>query len=233
MIKKGIIVGININNKNKRLYKYEEELVSEESEIIIEKDEEIINMLLPSIPQDTDVYWGEWSGRHKFSLGIERTAVNIIKKANNNLIKRSPEKFWKIYEKYMGKGYPVFNEFILEGFEKLDNNYSDKIIDYLCDDFEKNIFDVEKIENKIYYFYEKDSIEMYKRVREYKMNYICRKMPWDWWGNLQVELIPFLPEKRLSKKTKELYNILQRRFKNGSNYYIYIQMDIADLFGHQ
>lgn len=37
----------------------------------------------------------------------------------------------------MGKGYPVFNEFILEGFEKLDNNYSDKIIDYLCDDFEK------------------------------------------------------------------------------------------------
>lgn len=238
----------NINNKNKRLYKYEEELVSEESEIIIEKDEEIINMLLPSIPQDTDVYWGEWSGRHKFSLGIERTAVNIIKKANNNLIKRSPEKFWKIYEKYMGKGYPVFNEFILEGFEKLDNNYSDKIIDYLCDDFEKNIFDVssgngdellitkkilkkhlkscnkksfEKIENKIYYFYEKDSIEMYKRVREYKMNYICRKMPWDWWGNLQVELIPFLPEKRLSKKTKELYNILQRRFKNGSNYYIY------------
>lgn len=238
----------NINNKNKRLYKYEEELVSEESEIIIEKDEEIINMLLPSIPQDTDVYWGEWSGRHKFSLGIERTAVNIIKKANNNLIKRSPEKFWKIYEKYMGKGYPVFNEFILEGFEKLDNNYSDKIIDYLCDDFEKNIFDVssgngdellitkkilkkhlkfcnkksfEKIENKIYYFYEKDSIEMYKRVREYKMNYICRKMPWDWWGNLQVELIPFLPEERLSKKTKELYNILQRRFKNGSNYYIY------------
>ena len=238
----------NINNKNKRLYKYEEEWVSEESEIIIEKDEEIINMLLPSIPQDTDVYWGEWSGRHKFSLGIERTAVNIIKKANNNLIKRSPEKFWEIYEKYMGKGYPVFNEFILEGFEKLDNNYSDKIIDYLCDDFEKNIFDVssgngdellitkkilkkhlkscnkksfEKIENKIYYFYEKDSIEMYKRVREYKMNYICRKMPWDWWGNLQVELIPFLPEERLSKKTKELYNILQRRFKNGSNYYIY------------
>ena len=238
----------NINNKNKRLYKYEEELVSEESEIIIEKDEEIINMLLPSIPQDTAVYWGEWSGRHKFSLGIERTAVNIIKKANNNLIKRLPEKFWNIYEKYMGKGYPIFNEFILEGFEKLDNNYSDKIIDYLCEDFEKNIFDIssgngdellitkkvlkkhlkfcdkkyfEKIENKIYYFYEKDSVKMYKRVRENKMNYIYSKMPWDWWGNLQVELIPFLPEERLNIKTKDLYNILQRRFKNGSNYYKY------------
>lgn len=53
------------------------------------------------------------------------------------MIKRLPEKFWNIYEKYMGKGYPIFNEFILEGFEKLDNNYSDKIIDYLCEDFEK------------------------------------------------------------------------------------------------
>lgn len=238
----------NISNKNKRLYKYEEELVSEESEIIIEKDEEIINILLPCIPQDTDGYWGEWSGRHKFSLGIERTAVNIIKKANNNLIKRLPEKFWNIYERYMGKGYPIFNELILEGFEKLDDNYSDKIIDYLCNDFEKNIFDIssgnrdelliakrilnkhlkycnqrcfEKIEKKIYYFYEKDSVEMYKRVREYKMNYTCSKMPWDWWGNLQVELIPFLPEERLSEKTKELYNILQRRFKNGSNRYRY------------
>lgn len=238
----------NISNKNKRLYKYEEELVNEESEIIIEKDEEVINMLLPCIPQNTDGYWGKWSGRNKFSLGIERTAVNIIKKANNNLIKRLPENFWNIYERYIGKGYPIFNELILEGFEKLGDNYSDKIIDYLCDDFEKNIFDIssgnmdellitkkilnkhlktcskrcfEKIENKIYYFYEKDSIEMYKRVREYKMNYICKKMPWDWWGNLQVELIPFLPEERLSKKTKELYNILQRRFKNGSNYYRY------------
>jgi hypothetical protein len=238
----------NISNKNKRLYKYEEELVSEESEIIIGKDEEVINMLLPCIPQDTDGYWGKWSGRHKFSLGIERTAVNIIKKANNNLIKRLPEKFWNIYERYMGKGYPIFNELILEGFEKLDDNYSDKIIDYLCDDFEKNIFDIssgnrdellitkrilnkhlkscnqrcfEKIEKKIYYFYEKDSVEMYKRVREYKMNYTCIKMPWDWWGNLQVELIPFLPEERLNKKTKELYCILQRRFKNGSSRYRY------------
>lgn len=238
----------NISNKDNRTYEYEEELVSETSEIIVEKDEEIINMLLPSIPQYTDVYFGEWSGRHKFILSIERIAVNIIKKANNNLITKSPEKFWNIYEKYMGKGYPIFNEFILEGFEKLNENYSDKIINYLCDDFEKNIFDVssgngdkllitkrilekhlrycnkenfEKIEKKIYYFYEKNSIDMYKRVREYKMNYICRKMPWDWWGNLQVELIPFLPEERLSKKTKELYNILQRRFKNGSNYYRY------------
>ncbi len=238
----------NISNKNKRLYRYEEELVDEESDIIIKNDEEIINMLLPHIPVEIDKYWGKWTGRNKFSIGIERTAVSIIKKANNNLIKNHPEKFWNIYEKYMGKGYPLFNEFILEGFERLPEKYSDKIIEYLCNDFEKNIFDISsgnndelliakkvlmkhsktcsmenfrKLESIIYYFIQKNSVDLYKSVREYKLNYTCKKMPWDWWGNLQVELIPYLCEDRMSKKTKELMMALKRRFNNGSNYFHY------------
>lgn len=238
----------NISNKNKRLYRYEEELVDEESDIIIKNDEEIINMLLPHIPVEIDKYWGKWTGRNKFSIGIERTAVSIIKKANNNLIKNHPEKFWNIYEKYMGKGYPLFNEFILEGFERLPEKYSDRIIEYLCNDFEKNIFDISsgnndelliakkvlmkhsktcsmenfrKLESIIYYFIQKNSVDLYKSVREYKLNYTCKKMPWDWWGNLQVELIPYLCEDRMSKKTKELMMVLKRRFNNGSNYFHY------------
>lgn len=237
-----------ISKKNKRLYRYEEEFVDEESDIIIEKDEEIIKMLLPCIPTEIDKYWGKWTGRHKYSLGIERATINIIKKANNNLIKNFPEKFWNIYEKYMGKGYSLFNEFILEGFEKLPEIFSDKIIEYLCSDFKNNILDIssgngdellaikkilkkhskscnksnfEKIEDKIYYFYQKDSKDLYKDVRKYKLNYTCKEMPWDWWGNLQVELIPYLDRERLGQKTKDLYDVLQRRFKNGSNYFYY------------
>ena len=237
-----------ISNKNKSLYKYEEELVTEESDIIIEKDEEIIKMLLPCIPKEIDPYWGKWTGRYKYSLGIERATINIIKKANNNLIKNSPEKFWGMYEEYMGQGYPIFNEFILEGFSKLPISYSDRIIEYLCEDFENNIFDIssgngdkllltkkilcehspscresnfKRIENKIYYFYEKEAKELYKDIRKYKMNSIYRRMPWDWWGNLQVELIPFLSEERLSEKTRALSNVLKRRFEDGSNYYKY------------
>lgn len=237
-----------INNKNKSLYRYEEELVTEESDIIIKKDEEIIKMLLPCIPKEIDSYWSKWTGRYKYSLGIERATISIIKKANNNLIKNSPEKFWSIYEKYMGQGYPIFNEFILEGFSKLPICYSDRIIEYLCEDFENNIFDIssgngdkllltkkilsvhspycsesnfKRIENKIYYFYEKEAKELYKDVRKYKMNSIYKRMPWDWWGNLQVELIPFLSEERLSEKTRNLSNVLTRRFENGSSYYKY------------
>lgn len=238
----------NISNKNRRLYRYEEEFVDEESDIIIKNDEEIINMLLPHIPIEIEKYWGKWTGRNKYSIGIERAAISIIKKANNNLIKNKPEKFLNIYEKYMGKGYPLFNEFILEGFENLPEKYSDRIIEYLCNDFEKNIFDIssgnndellttkkvltkhsktcsneifKKLENKIYYFMQKDSVNLYKRVREYKLNYICKKMPWDWWGNLQVELIPCLCEDRTSKKTKDLMMVLNRRFDKGSNYFHY------------
>lgn len=238
----------NISNKNKRLYRYEEELVDEESDIIIKNDEEIINMLLPCIPVEIDEYFGKWTGRYKISIGIERAAVNIIKKANNNLIKNQPEKFWNIYEKYMGKGYPLFNEFILEGFENLPEQYSDKIIEYLCDNFEKNIFEqtsgnndkllstkkvlmkhsktcsienFRKLESIIYYYIQENSIELYKDVREYKLNYTCRKMPWDWWGNLQVELLPYLCKDRMNKKTKELMMVLNRRFDNGSNYFHY------------
>lgn len=238
----------NISNKNKRLYRYEEELVDEESDIIIKNDEEIINMLLPYIPVEIDEYFGKWTGRYKFSIGIERAAVNIIKKANNNLIKNQPEKFWNIYEKYMGKGYPLFNEFILEGFVNLPEQYSDKIIEYFCDNFEKNIFEqtsgnndkllttkkvlmkhsktcsienYRKLESIIYYYIQKNSIELYKDVRAYKLNYTCRKMPWDWWGNLQVELLPYLCKDRMNKKTKELMMVLNRKFDNGSNYFHY------------
>ena len=238
----------NISNKNKRLYRYEEELVDEESDIIIKNDEEIINMLLPYIPVKTDENFGKWTARYKFSIGIERAAINIIKKANNNLIKNQPEKFWNIYEKYMGKGYSLFNEFILEGFENLPEQYSDKIIEYFCDNFEKNIFEqtsgnndkllttkkvlmkhsktcsienYRKLENIIYYYIQKNSIELYKDVRAYKLNYTCRKMPWDWWGNLQVELLPHLCKDRMNKKTKELMMVLNRRFDDGSNYFHY------------
>ena len=238
----------NISNKNKRLYRYEEELVEEESDIIIKNDEEIINMLLPYIPVEIDEYFGKWTGRYKYSIGIERAAINIIKKANNNLIKNQPEKFWNIYEKYMGKGYPLFNEFILEEFENLPEQYSDKIIEYFCDNFEKNIFEqtsgnndkllttkkvlmkhsktcsienYRKLESIIYYYNQKNSIELYKDVRAYKLNYTCRKMPWDWWGNLQVELLAYLCKDRMNKKTKELMMVLNRKFDNGSNYFHY------------
>ena len=235
-----------IDNKHNVAYNHIEKIIEEDSNCIITKDIQILERLLKFIPKEKDVYYGDWSARYKYNFGVERTCVNIIKKANKNLIKNNPELFWKTYEEYMGKEYSVFNEIILEGFMNFTEEYSDKIINYLSSDLHSNILDItsgnndellltkkilekhtqtcsdrvlKELERKIYYFYEKRSVELYKRTRERKLNVLCLKMPWDWWGNMQVELIPHLDQKRISKKTKELLDVLKRRFKNGSNIY--------------
>ncbi len=46
-------------------------------------------------------------------------------------------------------------------------------------------------------------------------------MYWDYWGNVQVELLPYLPYQRLNYKTRQLMSVLNRKFKEGSNYYQY------------
>lgn len=58
-------------------------------------------------------------------------------------------------------------------------------------------------------------------LREYKLNYTCKRMYWDCWGNVQVELLPYLPYQRLNYKTRQLMSVLNRKFKNSSNYYQY------------
>lgn len=242
--------------KNKKIYKYEE-LILEESEIIIQKGEEILELLLPIVPKDKSIYYGDWMKENTQELGIERATIDIIKKANKNLINNNPKKFWEIYNEYMGKGYQLFNEIILDGLLNFPEEYSDDIIAYLCEDIEKNMFEhtsgskdellltkeilkkyskscsnekFELIKNKISYYVENDSKELYRKIRKYNMNYQCNKMPWDWWGNLQVELLPNLDQKRLDYKTKRLIDVLNRRFEDGSIKYKYSQGHFGSVY---
>lgn len=239
-----------IRNKNKRIYQYEEELITDESDVIVNNAEKIISILLPCVPKkfesEFEIKYGDWSGRRESSNGLERSCVELIKKANTVLIKQNPEKFLEIYRNYMGKGYPIYNELILDGLQKMPTKYSNSIIKYLYSDFDKNVFDetsnnldglqftkeivkkhavfcddntFKELEKNIYFYKEKDMISLYKRIREYKINYTNNKMAWDFWGNLQIELIPTLPCDRLSIRTKQLYDVLKRKFKNGSSLY--------------
>ena len=76
-----------------------------------------------------------------YKSSIERTCVELVKKATIALCYKSPEYFWKCYEPYMGQGYYVFNEIILTGLTVLSPEYSNRIMRYLCSDMDKNIFD--------------------------------------------------------------------------------------------
>ena len=63
-------------------------------------------------------------------------------------------------------------------------------------------------------------LEWYQRRIEWNKSKQTECVYWSFWGDLQYELLPCLPEERISKKSKELIHVLSRRFdKVQSCYY--------------
>ena len=132
-----------IKSQGKYVYRYEEELFDADHSFFVENGEFVLTELLPYIPKtdSVEVKYNEWSGKYWYKRGIERACVELVKKANVAVISKSPEKFWKYYELYMGNGYHVFNEIILHGLSYLPGYFSNRIIRYIGSDLDKNIFD--------------------------------------------------------------------------------------------
>ena len=170
---------------------------------------------------------------------IERACVELVKKATIALIRKSPDAFWGYYELYMGKGYYVFNEIILTSLAYLSSQYSNQVIRYLSMDLNKNIFDYTSggedelglvkevlkihaircdkeellvIENVICKYISPNAPEWYKRRIEQNKSKDYNPVYWSFWGDLQYKLLQCLPEDRISKKTKDLLHVLDRRF---------------------
>lgn len=238
-----------IKSQGKYVYRYEEELFGAEDSFLIENGEFVLTELLSYIPKNdsVEVKYNEWSGKYWHMRGIERACVELVKKANVAVISKSPEKFWKYYELYMGKGYHVFNEIILHSLSYLPGYYSNRIIRYIGNDLDKNIFDCtsgeenelelvknvlrvhgkqcEKeqllwLENVIYKYISPRAVEWYQRRIEWNKSKQSERVYWRFWGDLQYELLSCLPEERISKKSKDLLQVLSRRFhKVQSRYY--------------
>lgn len=238
-----------IKSQGRYVYRYEEELVDLNDSFLIDNGEIVLNEFLPYIPKESgrEVKYSDWSGKYVNKRSIERACVNLVKKATIVLCGKSPERFWEYYEPYMGKGYHVFNEIILTGLAALSPLYSNRIMRYLSNDVDKNVFDYTSgeddelglvkevlkihgsncdkeelmmVENSIYQYISPNASEWYKsRIEQNKQ----KKYPpvyWSFWGDLQYELLQCLPEERTSTKTKELLRVLDRRFyKLSSRYY--------------
>ncbi len=238
-----------IKSHGKYVYRYEEELFDADHSFLIANGESVLMELLPYIPKNNsiEIKYSEWSGKYWHKRGIERACVELIKKANVAVISKSPEKFWKYYETYMGKGYFVFNEIVLHGLNYLPGYYSNQIIRYIGSDLDKNIFDYtsgaedelelvknvlrvhgkkcEKeqllwLENMVYKYISPRAVEWYQRRIEWNKSRQSECVYWSFWGDLQYELLSCLPEERISKKSKDLLQVLNRRFdKVQSRYY--------------
>ena len=131
-----------INSKGKSLYHYEEDLISSDGEYIIKNADYIFDELLGCLSKEKRRYikYGDWSYNHAYMGNIERVSVELVKKAAVALADNSPDTFWQYFEPYMGMGYAVYNEIILTGLAHLPVRYSDRIIDYIIENFNYNIF---------------------------------------------------------------------------------------------
>lgn len=239
-----------IKSKEKSIYKYEEEFLNEDSEILIKNGVEVVNLLLPYIPTEKDesLSLSDWSGRYFHRGGLERACIQIIKKANAAIIELKPEIFLERYKEFMGKGNDLLNEIILDGLYRLPEIYSDVVIKYLCSDLDSNIFEktsgnndelflakqiLEKhskqcsehifdiLEKTILSYLSPHAKDEYRRRINYNREKNRYKVYWSFWGDLQKEILEVLPYNRLSNRAKDLLCVLNRKFPNGTTAYKY------------
>ena len=230
-----------IKSQGRYVYHYEEELIDSGDLYFVDNGEIVLNELLPYISKErgVEVKDSKWSDRCMHKRNIERACVNLVKKATIALCGKSPELFLKYYEPYMGQGYHVFNEIILHGLAALPSVYSNQIISYICDDIDKNAFDYTSeaddelglvkevlkihssncdkqrflmLEEAICGYLSPNAIEWYKWRIEYNKQKEHFPVYRSFWGDLQYGLLQCLPEERMNTKTKELLNVLERRF---------------------
>ncbi|TWH46788.1 hypothetical protein [Sporomusa sp. KB1] len=234
-------------SNGKSIYRYEEEFLDEDSEILIKNGVEVVNLLLPYIPTESNerLSFSNWSGRYFHKGGLERACIQIIKKANAAIIASKPEAFWERYKEFMGAGFDLFNEIILDGLYRLPEQYSDVVINYLCSDFDNNIFDktsgndelllIKQILGKhskycseeVFITLEKTIIsylsprakDIYQRRINYNREKNGYKVYWSFWGELQKELLEVLTDNRLSDQAKDLMRVLKRKFPKGTTLY--------------
>ncbi|MBU5206418.1 hypothetical protein [Bacillus safensis] len=234
----------------KQIYYYEETFLYEDSEILINNGEEVLNLLLPFVPIDKDVsfIYSDWSGKYIHKRGLERACIQIIKKANAAIISQQPKKFFDRYKEFTGKGNDLFNEIILDGLFRVSESYSDVVINYLCSDLNSNVFDntsgngdklllakqiLEKhtkycsedlfnlLEKRVLSYLSPQAKDVYRRRINYNREKNGRTVYWSFWGDFQKEILEILPYKRLSIQAKDLLRILRRKFPKGSTLYKY------------
>ncbi|MEC0986407.1 hypothetical protein [Bacillus safensis] len=239
-----------IKSKGEQIYTYEDEILYDDSKILKNNGEEVLNLLLPFVPieEDTSFIYSEWSGYYIHKRGLERAAIQIIKKANAAIISQQPKKFFDRYKEFMGKGNDLFNEIILDGLFRVSESYSDVVINYLCSDFNSNIFDntsgngdklffakqilkkharycseaiFSVLENRILSYLSPQAKDVYRRRIDYNKEKNGYTVYWSFWGDFQKEILEILPYNRLSIQAKDLLRILRRKFPKGSTLYKY------------
>ncbi len=241
------LLSLCLENNINEIYYIEKGINNIKDSFFIENGQYIIDELLKYIPKNNsfDIKYGDWSECIN-SKKLERTVVELIKKANKQIIITDPELFWSYYEPYMGKNYIVYDEIILYGLKELPTCYSNRVIFYLSNDIDKKIFDytsgaedqlglvkeVIKVhscycddsylvafKNMIKKYISPGAVNLYKRRIEHNKSRKYEPIYWSFWGEMQYQLLSNIAYERLSYEDKSLLKVLERKFKGDFNHY--------------
>lgn len=237
------------NEKN--LYRYEEEYVLENEDIFIKQYKNVVEILMPFVPIDQQNIYSGWSARYYDNNTLERTCIQIIKKANRQFAQQEPELLLKMLSNYMGTGSALHNEIVLDALRYLPESYANYIVDYICQSFDTVVLEdtsgngnklllakmviekfsrqcddskYSKLECRIIHYNDPDAKERLESRQSYNKNKTPNEAAayWRYWGDLQRELLGALPDERMSKEAVELLQMLNRSY---DGYFIY-QYDI-------
>ncbi len=234
--------------KEENLYSYEENLLHTDDTISISHGNDVLDELLKYIPLNIDSYFGDWSSKYFGKKNLERTCVEIIKKANIAVIKNNPQDFLRRYETYWNESelVDVFNEIVLDGFYYLPKKYSNQIMCYLIKTSKHNLIDetsgnsnkltllkrvLEKHTNycnkemldlfitQVMQYKPLNMVEMYKQRIEQNKTKKYSPVYWTFWGDFQYEVLQSIAKNRLSYEAQSLLSQLKRRFTKLNSIY--------------
>jgi hypothetical protein len=189
--------------------------------------------------ESKNYYISEWySKRH---ISDERQIVQWMQLAINKTAENTPEDFIKYVRQWENIDSPIKQELLLHAMEHLPLEYADKVFDWLLSDFDKHAFEETSTEKSklsccqriIQHFSPHCNADTFARLErtlvqwcppvevmrknyqdmaEYRKLDGCSNCFGSFWGELQRILLPVLDSTRINNRTRELIEVLKRKF---------------------
>jgi len=98
---------------------------------------DLLLSILPTNPEDDR----NWSGEYDYDTKLERFCLALIIELGSDVAKNDSDEFWCVFGGFLHTGRDIHNEIILSCLLHMSADASDKVINYLCIDFNKTIFE--------------------------------------------------------------------------------------------
>lgn len=206
---------------------------------------------------DSEIYHtsGWYSKRH---VSDEHQIVQWMQLAINKAAENTPEEFFNCVHQWESIDSPIKQELLLHAMERLPLEYADKVFSWLLSDFDKNAFEETSMEKNelsccqriIQYFSPhcnanifaqlentlvqwRPPVEVmradYQSMAKYRKLEGCGNYFGSFWGELQRILLPALDSTRITRSTRELIEVLKRKFPEIPSKYDISPMGMAHL----